>query len=176
MNTTATLDSAMTALRARIALVLPKQIRDCLALLDDEQIWWRPNEQSNAIGNLLLHITGSLNHFLNRNLGGIEYHRDRKAEFAQRRPIPKAELVAAFDHMIAKAAKTLDALDIDRLAEPSPEPKLHNLVIDDLINVIAHLADHAGQIIWITKMLRGGEVDELWIRSHQLHAWPRTPE
>ena len=169
------INSAMASLRARITLVLPTQIRDCLDLLDDGQIWWRPNEQSNSIGNLMLHVTGSLNHFLNRNLGGIEYYRDRNAEFAERRRIPKADLLAMFDDMVAKAEHTFYALDINKLAAPSPEPKLHKLVIDDLINVITHLADHAGQIVWITKMLRAEAVDEIWIRAHRMHAWPQEP-
>ena len=175
MKKTEIIDSAIASLRARITLALPKLIRDCLDLLDDEQIWWRPNEQSNSIGNIVLHISGSLNHFLNRNLGGIEYDRDRKAEFAERRRIPKAELLAVFDDMVANAEKTFDLLDVDKLAEPSPEPKMHKLVIDDLINILAHLANHAGQIVWITKMLRGSAVDEIWMHAHRIHVWAQEP-
>ena len=93
MNETETIHSAFDSLRTRITRALPEQIRDCIALLDDEQIWRRPNEQSNSIGNIVLHLTGSLNHFLNRNLGGIDFNRDRAAEFAERRHIPKAELL-----------------------------------------------------------------------------------
>ena len=172
MKNRETVDSALVSFRTRITLALPKQIRECLALLDDEQIWWRPNEASNAIGNLMLHICGSLNHYINRNLGGIEYQRDRASELAERRRIPKAELSALFDETIANAERTFDRLDADRLGDPSPEPKLHKLVIDDLINVITHFANHAGQIIWITKMLRASAVDELWIRAHKEYVWP----
>jgi hypothetical protein len=175
MKETEIIHSALASLRARITLALPEQIRDCLDLLDDEQVWWRPNEQSNSVGNIVLHISGSLNHYLNHNLGGIEYDRDRKAEFAERRPIPKAELLALFDDMVANAVKTFDTFDIEKLAEPSPEPKMHNLIIDDLINIVAHLANHAGQVVWITKMLRGSAVDEIWIRAHKMHAWPPKP-
>ena len=34
---------------------VPK-IRKCLNHLTDEDIWWRPNESSNSIGNLILHL------------------------------------------------------------------------------------------------------------------------
>ncbi len=176
MKETEIIHSAIASLRVRITLALPEQIRDCLDLLDDEQIWWRPNEQSNSVGNIVLHISGSLNHYLNRNLGGIEYDRDRKAEFAERRQIPKAELLAVFDDMVANAQKTFDTFDIDKLGEPSPEPKMNNLIIDDLINIVTHLANHAGQVVWITKMLRGSAVDEIWIRAHKMHAWPPKPQ
>ncbi len=30
----------------------------CLDSLTEEQIWWRPNETSNSVGNLLLHLNG----------------------------------------------------------------------------------------------------------------------
>jgi len=167
-----TLESALDSLRRRITRVLPVQIRDCLDMLSDEQVWWRPNEQSNSVGNIVIHISGSLNHYLNRGLGGFEYHRDRDAEFAERGPIPKAELLAIFDGMVAKAEQTLDALTIERLGDASPEPRMSKLVIDEVIAITSHFANHTGQILWITKMLRGAAVDEIWIRAHKLHAWP----
>lgn len=163
----------LEALRSRMTRVFPQQIRAAVEPLTDEQIWWRPNEQSNSIGNLLLHLAGSLNHYLNRNVGGIDYERDRAAEFAERRAIPKAEVLAIFDDMVAKAERTFDALTPARLADPSPEPKMHSIVVQDLVNALTHLANHAGQIVWIAKMLRGDAVDEVWIRTHREHAWKR---
>jgi uncharacterized damage-inducible protein DinB len=168
-----TLTTALTALRARVTKVMPAEVRECVALLDDEQIWWRPNEQSNSVGNIILHVSGSLNHYLNRNIGGIDYDRDRAAEFAERRTIPKAELLAIFDDMVAKAEQTFDALTLERLGDASPEPKMHASVIEDLINVAVHFSNHAGQIVWITKMLRGDAVDEVWIRAHKENVWRR---
>jgi uncharacterized damage-inducible protein DinB len=167
------LESALDSLRVRITKVLPEQVRDCLEMIDEEQVWWRPNEQSNSIGNIVIHISGSLNHYLNRNIGGFEYMRDRDAEFAERRHIPKNELRAVFDDMISKAEKTLEALTLERLGDPSPEPRMQRLVIDDLIAITSHFANHTGQIVWITKMLVGGAVDEVWIRAHKEFAWPR---
>src|ERR1051325_9000981 len=84
------LSLALTALRARITRVFPAQVRKALEPLSDEQIWWRPNESSNSIGNLVLHLSGSLDYYLNRNLGGLDFTRDRPGEFNERREIPKA--------------------------------------------------------------------------------------
>lgn len=167
-------DIILTALRSRITKVFPAQIRAAVDTLDDAQVWWRPNEESNSVGNIVLHLTGSLNHFLNRNIGGMEYARDRAAEFAERRAIPKGELMALFDDMVARAERTFDALTAERLGEPSPEPKMHSIVLEDLMNIAMHLANHAGQIVWIAKMLRGGAIDEVWIRSHREQgAWKK---
>jgi uncharacterized damage-inducible protein DinB len=167
-------DVALTALRIRITGVFPAQIRAAIGPLTDEQLWWRPNEQSNSIGNILLHLTGSLNHFLNRNLGGIAFERDRAAEFSERRPLPKHELLALFDDMVTKADQTCCALTPERLGEPSPEPTMHDIIFEDLINIVAHLASHAGQIVWIAKMLNEGGVDEVWMKTHRAEgAWKK---
>lgn len=163
---------ALTALRARITKVFPAQIRECLARLDDEQIWWRPNESSNSVGNLVLHLTGSLNHYLNRQIGGITYDRDRAAEFAERRHVPKDELLAAFDDMVAKGEQTFEVLTVERLGDPSPEQKMYTLVIEDLISIATHIANHTGQILWITKMLKEGGLDDVWMKTHKrLGGW-----
>jgi len=166
----------LDSLRARVTKVFPAQVRECLAALDDEQIWWRPNETSNSIGNLVIHLSGSLNHYLNRGIGGFEYDRDRAAEFAERRHIPKDELQAIFDDMVSKAEQTFDALTIERLGDPSPEPKMYTLVVEDLLSVMSHLANHTGQILWITKMLKDGALSEVWMKTHKrLGGWKATP-
>ena len=167
-------DVILAALRSRITRVFPAQIRAAVSGLTDEQVWSRPNEASNSIGNLLLHLTGSLNLFLNRNVGGIEYTRDREAEFAERTHIPKAELLALFDEMVARAERTFDALTPERLGASSPEPAMHSLLVEDVINVLAHLASHTGQIVWIAKSFDGDAVHEIWIKSHRKEgAWKK---
>jgi hypothetical protein len=73
---------ALEALRVRVTKVMPAQIRSCIEQLSEEQLWWRPNEESNSVGNLVLHVRGAVLHFLCRNLGGLPYERDRPSEFA----------------------------------------------------------------------------------------------
>jgi len=165
-------DVILHALRTRITGVFPAQIRAAIAPLSEEQLWWRPNESSNAIGNIVLHLTGSLNHFLNRNLGALDFTRDRPAEFAERRALSKAELLAQFDAMVAEAERTFDALTPERLGDASPEPTMHSLVAEDLINIAVHLSAHAGQILWIAKMFDGGALNEVWMKTHKSEgAW-----
>ena len=49
---------------------LPR-IVDCLQLLSEEEIWWRPNEASNSAGNLVLHLCGNVRQWIISGLGGI---------------------------------------------------------------------------------------------------------
>lgn len=162
---------ALKALRVRITGVLPSQVLTCLDVLTEDQIWWRPNEAANSVGNLVLHLSGSLNHYLNRAIGGFPYERDRAAEFAERRKISKRDLRAGFEEMVRKADETLSKLPPSRLLDPSPEP-LHGTIFEDLVGVAVHLSTHTGQIVWITKMLREGVTQELWMKTHRDHgAW-----
>ena len=158
---------ALDALRVRITKVFPDQIRACLDLLSDQEVWSRPNEQSNSVGKLVLHLSGSLDHFLNRALGGMQFQRDRDAEFAERRQIPKRELRERFDRMVGNAEATFGALTPQRLGDASPEPKMNRIVVEDLIGIAVHVATHTGQILWITKMIRGGGLDDLWMKVHK---------
>ena len=158
---------ALEALRKRITHILPTQIRSCVVALSEEQLWWRPNEQTNSAGNLVLHVSGSMRHYLSRGVGGIDYHRDRPAEFSERGPIPKVQLLATFDETIAQAANVLGSFDTSRFLESSDEPSYVPTIFDVIFNIAVHLATHTGQIVYVCKMLKEGSVDELWIRAHQ---------
>jgi len=166
-----TVQLAYDALRLRITDVFPDQIRTAVNALTDEQIWWRPNESSNSIGNIVLHLSGSLDHYLSHNLGGLDFTRDRPAEFNERRMIPKEELLARFDQMVANARRTFEHFAIERLGEPSPEPRMATIVFEDIVNIAVHVANHAGQILWIAKMLEASAIDEVWMRTHKAYVW-----
>ncbi|HSB29089.1 MAG TPA: DUF1572 family protein [Pyrinomonadaceae bacterium] len=162
---------ALEALRARITRVLPAQIKECLDQLDETQIWWRPNEQTNSVGNLTLHICGAVSHFLCRGVGGHEYVRDRPAEFAAR-ALSKAQLLVTVAEMADKAEQTFARLDPSHLNNDSTEPAYYSTIFEDLFGVAIHLAVHTGQIVYVTKMLKEGSIDDLWSQTHRsLGAW-----
>ena len=158
---------ALEALRKRITKIIPAQIRECVEQLNEEQLWWRPNEQANSVGNLVLHVSGSTRHYLSRSIGGIQYNRDRPAEFAERGPLPKEQLLSIFDETIAQARQVLDDFDTSRFLQPTEEPNYFSTLFEQILNIAVHLATHAGQIVYVTKMLKEGTLDELWIRAHK---------
>ncbi|MGA9770788.1 MAG: DinB family protein [Blastocatellia bacterium] len=158
---------ALEALRKRITKILPTQIRESVEQLSEEQLWWRPNEQANSVGNLVLHVSGSTRHYLSRSIGGIQYDRDRPAEFAERGPVPKEQLLFIFDETIAQASQVLDDFDTSRFLQQSEEPDYYFTLFEQLLGIAMHLATHAGQIVYVAKMLKEGSLDELWIRAHK---------
>lgn len=175
MSSTDLASVTLDSLRARITGVFPTQIRAAIEPLGDEQIWWRPNESSNSIGNLMLHLAGSVQLYLNKLHGGVEFTRDREAEFNERTHIPKQELLARFDEVFATAVETFDKLTPEYLTRPSPVPSMHQFAVQDLINIAAHVSTHAGQIVWIAKALTGQSLDDVWMTSHREHGgWKKA--
>lgn len=158
---------ALEALRKRVTKIIPAQIRECVEQLSEEQLWWRPNEQANSVGNLVLHVSGSTRHYLSRSIGGIQYNRDRPAEFAERGPLPKEQLLSIFDETIAQARQVLDDFDTSRFLQQTEEPNYFSTLFEQILNITVHLATHAGQIVYVAKMLKEGTLDELWIRAHK---------
>jgi hypothetical protein len=133
--------------------------------LSEEQLWWRPNEKSNSVGNLVLHLSGSTRHNISRGIGGLEYHRDRPAEFAERGPLPKEELLAIFDETIRQASEVLGAFDTSRFLDQPIDQGYNRNLFDQILSVALHLATHMGQIVYVAKMFQEGSVDEIWIRA-----------
>jgi len=166
-------EASLRALAIRITRVLPTQIKACLDQLNDNQIWWRPNDQTNSVGNLTLHVCGAVMHFLCRGVGGHDYQRDRPAEFATN-SLSKPELLAKLDEMVGKAEETFDRLDPSRLRDESTAPTYYSTVFEDLFGVAIHMAVHTGQIVYATKMLKEGSINDLWTQTHKTTGAWRT--
>ncbi len=131
---------------------LPK-IERCLERLTDEQIWWRSNEQSNSIGNLVLHLCGNARQWIVCGLGFEPDHRIRDAEFAQRDVLPRADLVQLLQTTIADVETVLRQLDPSVLLEQRTIQGSEVDVLHAIFHVTEHFSMHTGQIIMLTKML-----------------------
>ena len=136
---------------------LPK-IERCLERLTDEQIWWRPNEQSNSIGNLLLHLSGNARQWIVCGVGGDTDSRDRDAEFAQRDVIARDELHSVLKRTLADVDATLAQFDADRLLERRSIQGLDVSVLEAILHVVEHFSMHTGQILMMTKMLTNADL------------------
>src|SRR3954470_19512175 len=58
------------------------RIAICLARLTESQIWARGHENENAVGNLVLHLSGNVRQWIMSGLGGQPDVRVRDREFA----------------------------------------------------------------------------------------------
>lgn len=131
---------------------LPK-IERCLERLNDEQIWWRANEESNSIGNLVLHLCGNARQWIVSGVGGEAYARERDAEFAQREVIARDELVALLRSTLNDVGRVLKRLDGATLLERRTIQGSDVDVLQAIFHVTEHFSMHAGQIFLLTKLL-----------------------
>ena len=152
---------------------LPK-IERCVELLSDEQIWWRPNAESNSIGNLILHLSGNARQWIVCGLGGQSDGRDRDAEFAQRDVVPRDELLARIRQTISDVDATLAGFDPDRLLEKQEIQRLEVTALEAILHVVEHFSMHTGQIILLTKMLANADLAFYeFTDSKPARAWKR---
>src|SRR5713101_4345765 len=86
------------------------RLRRSVESLNDEQVWWRPNEASNSIGNLILHLNGNVWQWLVASFDRLEDTRDRPAEFAERQPVAPAALLEKLDATMQDASRVLSRL------------------------------------------------------------------
>jgi len=136
---------------------LPK-IERCLEKLTDEQIWWRANEESNSIGNLILHLCGNARQWIICGVGGKPDSRDRDSEFAQRETIPRDELVTLLRSTLSEVHTTLRDLDPSVLLEHRKIQGNDVELLEAIFHVTEHFSMHAGQIIMLTKMLTASDL------------------
>ena len=151
--------------RSRLVVHLTEQIRTCVNALNDQMIWWRKNEQSNSIGNLVLHCTGSTRFYIGYVVGGSDFVRDRDAEFAERREIAAQELLTDLDGAIEEADRVLSEFDPAKLltiTDRVPKSTTHMQVIG---LQLVHYATHTGQIVFATKLLKADAIDEIWRKT-----------
>ena len=94
------------------------RLRGAVESLTDEQVWWRPNEASNSVGNLILHLNGNVKQWLVASFSGREDLRNRPAEFAGRDTIPAARAAAHARRDDARGAGGAVASDRDRPPAP----------------------------------------------------------
>ena len=143
------IDQARTFLRDDY---LPKLER-CLEQLTDEQIWWRANENSNSIGNLLLHLCGNARQWIVSGLGGAADARVRSQEFAERRVISRAELLAILRQTLAEVDSTLADFNHGKLLDRYSIQGTLVTALEAIFHVTEHFSMHTGQIILLTKLL-----------------------
>jgi Protein of unknown function (DUF1572) len=139
--------------RHRLLIRYWPRLKECVSSLTEEQIWWRPNDASNSIGNLILHLNGNVSQWLVASFNKDEDRRNRPEEFAAREGATAAELLAKLGTTLDAAAKVLDRLTVEELLARYEIQGYHVRGLDAVYQVVEHFGLHYGQIVYITKLL-----------------------
>jgi|SRR5215831_8825515 len=124
--------------------------------LTTEQLWQRPYPYGNSIGHLILHLTGNLSYYIGARMDETGYVRERDREFTEPKPLPKEELLLAFDRAILMAVAVIrkqkpeDWLK-EYSAEREPEAKER---FNIFLRSAGHAYHHVGQIIYLANEVK----------------------
>lgn len=143
--------TAMIALSRRYLREYLMKIRLAVSMLDERVVWARPNEASNSIGNLMLHLAGNVRQWIVSGVGGAVDVRDRQSEFDQRRPVAVAELIDRLEQTIIDVDRVLGRLTADDLRTRRVIQNNDVSVFEAIYHVVEHFSMHTGQIILLAK-------------------------
>ena len=125
----------------------------CLDLLDESQIWLKPNLALNSGGSLVLHLCGNITQYIISTLGGTPDNRNRDAEFAATGGKTKAELKSIFNHVIEQSILCIERTTEEDLSTLKKVQVYELTGVGIIIHVTEHLSYHTGQIAFLTKLL-----------------------
>lgn len=142
--------------------------REIALFPDDESVWRTVPGITNSAGNLALHVSGNLRHYVGKVLGGRDYVRDRPTEFG-RSAGTRRDVIEEIGSAIKVIREVLPGVREDRLAAMFPEPVMGVQMRTRrlLIQLSVHLAYHLGQAGYLRRALTG--------QSHTSRALPLDP-
>lgn len=135
-------------IQRRIILVLDQ--------LSDEQVNWRPNESSNSIANLIIHIRGNINERITKGIHNKEISRNRDEEFEDIY-ITKQDLINITNESFDEIIETTKIMTKESLMKTQLVRNKERTNLDMLIQCAAHFSEHMGQVLYIGKMVKDRE-------------------
>ena len=139
------------------------KIDNCLDQLAEEQVWWRPDEKLNSVGNLLLHIEGNLRQWV---IAGV------KGQADQRDAIPKQELRIRLKSTVDEVGDVIDNVaPMDWLKNREIQGFQVN-TIGAVLHTCTHFVGHTHQIIMLTRMQLGDRYRFSWTPDEERGSVP----
>src|SRR6185295_11350300 len=131
-----------------------QKLTTCLGELEEIDIWKRPNQHSNSVGNIILHLCGNIRQYAISSLGNNKDVRERDKEFSADGGYSGPELLKKLIDTIDQAKDIIrNATESELLRERKVQGYNHS-GIGIVIHVTEHYSYHTGQIIFWTKLLK----------------------
>lgn len=133
---------------------LKKLITEINLYPDEANLWIIKEGISNSAGNLCLHLTGNLNHFIGATLGNTGYVRHRDDEFSLKN-IPRQDLILNIENCILIINAALNELPEADLEKDFPLEVFGGKIKTEfmLVHLATHLSYHLGQINYHRRLL-----------------------
>ncbi len=138
------------------------KIDHCLNQLDSAQIWWRPGEGLNSIGNLILHLCGNLSQWAVSGIAQSKDDRQRALEFSTEVHFSVKDLQAKLQQTVDEACQTMESLSAEVLLENRVIQGFSVSVLGAISHTVPHFVGHTHQIIYITRLQKGAQYQFDW--------------
>lgn len=140
-------------LRLRILEESFPRIIKCVNLLDEQQLWWTPNENMNSVANLILHLNGNIRQWFIATFSGISWTRIREKEFIARKSLNKSEILVLISILSSEIEENINRININSLLTiQSPQNDFTVSGYSIISHIIEHASYHTGQIAYLTKL------------------------
>lgn len=136
----------------------PPRIKKCFDQLSEEDLWKKPNESLNSIGNLILHLCGNIRQYAISSLGQSSDVRSRSEEFSATGGLTKSELIRKLDDTVSEAVQTIQNVSEEELMRKRMVQGFNYSGIGIIIHVTEHFSYHTGQIAFWTKQLKNKDL------------------
>lgn len=147
---------------------LHRRLINILQQVGDAGVNFRPNEQSNSIANLMIHLVGNLRQRFVAGLGASVDDRDREQEFRSREVYTHTELIEMIDAIFAIIHDYMMRVNPEMIYTVYQIQGLEMSALEVIFGVVTHVSEHVGQAIYIAKMQLGSEFKALWKPRTQL--------
>lgn len=128
-------------------------------------LWWRPNPESNSVGNLVLHLAGNLRQWIASGVGGSTDVRQRAEEFSATGGRDVDEVLAVLEETVDLATATLRDADPGTLLDLRTIQGMEVSAMEAIYHAVEHFSMHTGQILWIVKLRTGEDLGFYRIRD-----------
>ncbi len=132
--------------------------------LNDEQLFWQPNSESNSIAVIVKHLSGNMiSHWTNFLIeDGEKPWRNRDTEFINDLK-SRDEMLEVWEKGWAVLLEALDQINENNIQQTVFIRGEKHTVLDAVLRQLAHYPYHIGQIIYAAKILKNEDWQNLSI-------------
>ncbi|MFK7817799.1 MAG: DUF1572 family protein [Planctomycetaceae bacterium] len=138
------------------------KLTNCVQQLSDDQIWWRPVNDLNSVGNLILHVCGNLRQWVISGVGGEPDRRQREAEFSATGGQTSEALCQQLTDTLAAVASVLRVTTIEQLLSKRTIQGFEVTGHGAIVHSVSHFVGHTHQIIQLTRLQLGSDYAFAW--------------
>jgi uncharacterized damage-inducible protein DinB len=136
-----------------IGIAIAKLEAHCHPEPVEESLWRRPNNASNSIGNLILHLCGNMTQYVIVSLGEQDDKRERDLEFEIREGYSKTELLDRLQTTVDAVKTTIEGATEAQLLKKRDVQGFNFSGMGCVIHAVEHYSYHTGQIAFWVKQL-----------------------